>query len=253
MADGTARPIEQVQVGDRVVAHDPRTGISSAQTVATAIAGDGAKILVDIIVDLDGGATSTITATDGHPFWLADEDEWRDALQLRRGDQLLGADGRRVTVKDVVIRTATATVHNLTVTTSHSFFAVVGTRAVLVHNCEPVRVKPGRQAAGPEYAMTRAERRFVQDLHRMKRNLQVYRTHNKMSQGDFLIIDRSNPRSPVGWVVELKSAHGGFPGEQFMNAGALKGKFGLSALEFAAGTPDEMLAVLNRGRREWPT
>lgn len=65
------------------------------------------------------------------------------------------------------------------------------------------------------------------------------------------MIDRSNPRSPVGWVVELKSSSGGFPGEQFRNAASLQGKFGLSQIRMVAGTPDEVLKTLNVGRRTW--
>lgn len=68
--------------------------------------------------------------------------------------------------------------------------------------------------------------------------------------GDFLVIDRSAGafQKPVGWVVELKSSSGGFPGEQFRNAASLEDEFGLDRLRFVAGTPAEVLEQLNVGR-----
>jgi hypothetical protein len=115
-----------------------------------------------------------------------------------------------------------------------------------------VRVKPGQQAPAGPHAMSPAELQFVKDLGDLKPNLEVYRTNGKNSQGDFLVIDRSNPEKPVGWVVELKSKPGGaFPGNQFMNADQLQKDFKLTQMQKIAGTNAEMLQALNRGRGSW--
>jgi hypothetical protein len=77
MADGSRKPIEQVEVGDEVLATDPTTGKTSKQKVTDTIEGKGEKKLVKLTVDTDGDkgeATDTITATAGHPFWVPAEE-----------------------------------------------------------------------------------------------------------------------------------------------------------------------------------
>ncbi len=134
MADGSRKAIEDVRVGDEVFATDPETGSTDARPVTTTIVGDGAKVLVNVTVATgDGGAT--LTATDGHPFWVADRASWVDAADLRVGDELLSPDGARVRVIDVVAYGAQAAVHNLTVETAHTYHVVAGSTPVLAHNC----------------------------------------------------------------------------------------------------------------------
>jgi intein/homing endonuclease len=98
--------------------------------VTDIIVGEGTKELVDI--EIDG---HIITATDGHPFWVDDEDRWVNAEGLERGHVLLLADGRTVTVDDLSERTEVRRVHNLTVEGIHTFYVLAGADPVLVHNC----------------------------------------------------------------------------------------------------------------------
>lgn len=130
MADGSTKPIEDVQVGDLVEATDPETGEQGPRLVTDLIVGDGLKHLVDI--DIDG---ETITATDRHPFWVDDEGRWVDAENLETGDRLLGADGTTVAVDRVSQRTEARRVHNLTVDGIHTYQVLAGEQPVLVHNC----------------------------------------------------------------------------------------------------------------------
>lgn len=67
MADGTRKPIENVEVGDKVAATDPATGDRESRPVTALIQGTGDKQLTDITIN-----GHTITATDGHPFWAPD-------------------------------------------------------------------------------------------------------------------------------------------------------------------------------------
>jgi RHS repeat-associated protein len=139
MADGSLKSIELVQVGDKVHATDPQSGQSAAQQVTAEITGSGLKILVKITVS--GGSTSsndsaTLIATDGHPFWVDNQATWRDAIDLRPGDQLLNPDGARVTVLAVVAYGALATVHNLTVADTHTYYVATRESAVLTHNTQ---------------------------------------------------------------------------------------------------------------------
>jgi RHS repeat-associated protein len=137
MADGTTKPIDQIQVGDQVTATEPTTGTPGPQAVTTTIIGDGVKILVDLTVDTDGAsgnATATITATDGHPFWLPEQGVWLKAIDLKPGDALVTPDGTRVTVMAVAVYAAPATVHNLTIATDHTYYVVAGNTPILAHN-----------------------------------------------------------------------------------------------------------------------
>ncbi|MBG0562572.1 hypothetical protein I4J89_13990 [Actinoplanes sp. NEAU-A11] len=99
MADGSTKPIEDVKVGDAVLATDPATGRSASKVVTNTITGHGRKDLVEITVDLDGAkgaATATVTSTAGHPF-LDREPACLDACGRSRagrpGPDLLGGRG----------------------------------------------------------------------------------------------------------------------------------------------------------------
>ena len=125
MADGTQEPIEDVKVGDRVIATDPKTGERSARTVARVwVHSDRLATLT-----LDG---ERIATTEDHPFWNATDRAWQRADALDRGDAVLAADGKTVTVGDFGARQYRGTAYNLTVEGVHTYH--VGRAAVLVHN-----------------------------------------------------------------------------------------------------------------------
>ncbi len=138
MADGSTKPIEDVDVDDRVAARDPETGKEGIRPVTSLITGTGEKLLVKITVDADGDGADdgTVTATDGHPVWVDDERKWLDAGALKTGMQLLTPDGARVAVIAVVAYGAVATVHNLDVDDIDTYYVVAGGTPVLVHNAE---------------------------------------------------------------------------------------------------------------------
>ncbi|GLW12288.1 hypothetical protein Misp01_74160 [Microtetraspora sp. NBRC 13810] len=144
MADGTSKPIEDVKVGDHVIATDPETGITGPRPVTTLITGDGTKNLVKLTIDIDGTrgtATDVVTATDEHPFWIPALREWLPAGQLQPGMWLQTSAGTHVQLTAVQKWTTTQRVHNLTVDELHTYHVVAGTTPVLVHNC-PAE-KPG--------------------------------------------------------------------------------------------------------------
>ncbi|GAA0801694.1 RHS repeat-associated core domain-containing protein [Spirilliplanes yamanashiensis] len=139
LADGSTKPIEELVAGqDEVRATDPETGVTEAKAVEATITGEGAKQLVDVVVDT-GDGQSVIVATDNHPFWVADEKAWVDAGELRVGALLRTAAGTYVQVEAVDPRPiAEARVHNLTVEDTHTYYVVAGDTPVLVHNCNGV-------------------------------------------------------------------------------------------------------------------
>ncbi|MET8974373.1 polymorphic toxin-type HINT domain-containing protein [Streptomyces sp. NPDC004539] len=142
MADGSTKPIEKVKAGDKVVATDEQSGETRAQTVTAEIKGRGLKHLVKVTIDVDGKKgteTASITATDGHPFWVPALREWVDATDLRTGDWLRTSAGTFVQIAAIQRWTEqTSTVHNLTVSDVHTYYVLAGAAPVLVHNCGDV-------------------------------------------------------------------------------------------------------------------
>ncbi|MEW2113670.1 polymorphic toxin-type HINT domain-containing protein [Streptomyces sp. NPDC005474] len=137
MADGTTKRIEDVKTGDRVRATDPKTGRTTVKTVTAEITGKGLKHLVRITLssELNGKKqTTSITATDGHPFWVPQLGAWVDATNLTAGEQLSSSTQAVIRITEVRRWTQSATVHNLTVADIHTYYVVAGTTSVLVHN-----------------------------------------------------------------------------------------------------------------------
>ncbi|MFV2198613.1 RHS repeat-associated core domain-containing protein [Nocardiopsis sp. LOL_012] len=164
MADGSTKPIEEVEVGDEVLATDPESGEQTARTVLATIIGSGAKTLVQVMVDPTtereapegeapegeeseaGGEHAgvpgpvavgdTVIATDEHPFWVPELEEWVDAIDLAPGMWLQTSAGTWVQVSAVGVWTQPATVHNLTVQGVHTFHVTAGDLDLLSHNCD---------------------------------------------------------------------------------------------------------------------
>ena len=138
MADGSTRPIAQVEVGDRVLAHNPHTGADEAREVLDAPVHEDA---VTWRVSTDDGGTVTTTPT--HRFWVQGAG-WTKAQDLVPGDRLrttanptenphTNNDG--ATVVESQPTGQASTVHNLTIHGLANYYitTTTGTRA-LVHN-----------------------------------------------------------------------------------------------------------------------
>ncbi|GLW09130.1 hypothetical protein Misp01_42590 [Microtetraspora sp. NBRC 13810] len=137
LADGTTKPIEKVRLGDKVLATDPEAGKTAAKQVTALIRGQGTKKLVAVTVDTDGTrgtATATITATDGHPFWLPRTREWADAGELRPGMWLRTPAASDLRITATRVWAAQERVYNLTVAGIHTYYALAGAAPILVHN-----------------------------------------------------------------------------------------------------------------------
>ncbi|MEU8271910.1 RHS repeat-associated core domain-containing protein [Sphaerisporangium sp. NPDC049002] len=138
MADGTLKPIEDIKLGDEVLATDPLTGQNESKPVVALIESQGQKDLVEITVDSDGdkgNAVGTVTATDKHPFWVDDQGHWFNASTLQAGMHLRTATGLSVKVLHLrAYQRANQRVHNLTIQGLRTYHVAVGTTDALVHN-----------------------------------------------------------------------------------------------------------------------
>lgn len=122
--------IEDVHVGDEVVAADPGSGTVAPHKVVRLVATPH-RTTVTVVTESDGGTTDAVGVTPDHPFWV-DGRGWIAAGVLASGDALLGPDGQRVIVRSIDSRSDDETVFNFEVETAHTYF--VGAVPVLVHN-----------------------------------------------------------------------------------------------------------------------
>ncbi|WP_212995918.1 DNRLRE domain-containing protein [Winogradskya consettensis] len=134
MADGSTKPIEDIDVGDKVLAGAPEENDTETEPVTRTITGTGDRDLVTLTIDTDHGR-ARVTATAAHPFWNADRSDWIDAAELRSGDHVTTSDGKQLTIRTTRHWTRHTTVHNLTVQDIHTYYVLAGDTPLLVHNC----------------------------------------------------------------------------------------------------------------------
>ncbi len=132
-------PIEQIQIGDRVLAQDPETGELAYKLVLTTTVRPASSML-NLSVrrsnpqgapdgDLDPNAGETFLTTKGHPFWV-DGQGWQMAKNLEPGTRLHAACGS-VEVTDLEPADGVEA-YNLVVDEFHTYF--VGKNHLLVHD-----------------------------------------------------------------------------------------------------------------------
>ncbi len=120
-------PIEQIKVGDHVLAQDVETGELTYKPVQTTTLRPAIGLL-----KITAGP-DVILATPGHPLWVAGEG-WRVAKYLKTGDRMHGLRGA-VTI-DAIEKAAPKEVYNLVVSDLHDYF--VGSAQLLVHDNAPM-------------------------------------------------------------------------------------------------------------------
>ena len=131
LADGTMKPIEGMERGDKVRAasHEhPEGPISIGEVIE--VYHNGPRKLVEVHVD-----GQALRATPKHPFYVRGRG-FTAAAELRPGDELRAAEGRWVSVGSVVDRAQVEPVFNIQVAGLHTYFVTDGrgTTGVLVHN-----------------------------------------------------------------------------------------------------------------------
>jgi hypothetical protein len=133
LANGSRKPIEQVLTGEKVVATDPVSGLTATRTVTDTITTEDDKDFTRLSVRV-GGRTTTITATDTHPFWLTDQKRWAEASDIKPGAELRTLRGASLPVVKVSRYQKQQRTHDLTIKGIHTYYVLVGATPVLVHN-----------------------------------------------------------------------------------------------------------------------
>ncbi|WP_328787994.1 MULTISPECIES: ricin-type beta-trefoil lectin domain protein [unclassified Streptomyces] len=133
MADGTTKEIDDVEVGEKVLATDPVTGETTPKTVTAEILTKDDKEYVDLTIGA-GEAEPVITTTAHHLFWSMSADAWVEAGDLKAGMTLRTDDGRGVSIARTRSYRADQATYNLTVSDLHTYYVLAESTPVLVHN-----------------------------------------------------------------------------------------------------------------------
>ncbi|WP_443059923.1 polymorphic toxin-type HINT domain-containing protein [Streptomyces sp. NBC_00467] len=138
MDDRTTRPIEQIRVGDHVLATNPETGTTGPRRVEATIYTPDDRDFTSITLDQNNGG-DTLTTTSHHPFWAENDKKWKKAADLTPQNTLRTPDGHTAQINSVRRWTALAPAYNLTVTDLHTYYVLAGQTPVLVHNASPCK------------------------------------------------------------------------------------------------------------------
>ncbi|MEU6994655.1 polymorphic toxin-type HINT domain-containing protein [Streptomyces sp. NPDC046465] len=136
MANGKNKNIEEIKVGDKVLATDPKSGKTRRREVTATIVTDDDKQFTKITLVTPNGIAK-LTATHEHPFWSVDQKKWVAAGRLKPGMFLRTHDGHTVAVKTTRTYSHRERTYNLTVAGLHTYYVLAGETPVLVHNSTP--------------------------------------------------------------------------------------------------------------------
>ena len=129
MADGTTKPISEIEPGDMIWAVAPETNDAGPRPVVAIWPHE--DMLLEFTVE--GGS---VTTTEDHHFWNVTDQAWQETQHIDQGDHLLTADGHVVEAGNLDWTTAHhADAYDLTIGEIHTYFVSVGDEQVLVHNC----------------------------------------------------------------------------------------------------------------------
>ncbi|MGW4379730.1 polymorphic toxin-type HINT domain-containing protein [Kitasatospora sp. NPDC004531] len=198
MSDGQTKKIEDLELGDEVLATDPETGETAAKKVDATIATPDDREFTTITLSGDG---STITATDHHPFWVEGRHAWIGASDIKAGDTVRTTDGVLARVEATMPLLETMEAYNLTVRDIHTYYVLAGNTPVLVHNvgeCPIDGVPHG--AIGEAASLDRLQNGGYTDITPQVRFIN--------SNGDVFIADFV-ARTPNGNWVAVESKVGG--------------------------------------------
>ncbi len=127
LTDEGEKPIEEIEVGDKVLAKSDETGEVAYKEVVGLFQKQADEIYYVHIGD------EIIEVTGEHPFWL-DGKGWTFVKDLKVGDLLVSSIGTNLAIDKIEKEPREAKVYNFEVADFHSYF--VSNLGIWVHNCE---------------------------------------------------------------------------------------------------------------------
>jgi len=119
------KPIEEIAVGDQVLAKDDVTGEMGYKEVEWLYQ----RNVVETYNITVGG--EVITTTDEHPFWIVGKG-WVKSKKLAVGDVLTTSDGKELAIEEIEVKKEHNTVYNFKVKDFHTYF--VSNLGIWTHN-----------------------------------------------------------------------------------------------------------------------
>ena len=122
------KPIEEIEVGDKVLAYDEATGEQAYKPVVQLFRNTSHEW---IIVKVNG---VEIESTPGHKYYLPKSNSWVSAKDLQVGTKVLLSDGGFGEIERVIYKyyNTAQTTYNFEVADFHTYY--VSENGVLVHN-----------------------------------------------------------------------------------------------------------------------
>ena len=122
------KPIEEIEVGDKVLAYDEVTGEQAYKPVVRLFRNSTEEWYH---IQVNG---EEIICTDGHPFYVASLDKFIPAHELKVGNTLLLSDGSCAIIEEIKVEKLTApeTTYNFEVAEFHTYY--VSKSKILTHN-----------------------------------------------------------------------------------------------------------------------
>jgi hypothetical protein len=137
------RPIEEIAIGDLVLAQNEKSGEIAAKPVTDLIRPEP-KQLYELRVRDANGEVEIFHATDDHP-WKIEGKDWVETIKLVPGDRIDTASGKDLLVTSLTATDHVARTYNLTVAKWHTF--MVGQDKAVVHNVDCGKGRPGNNQA----------------------------------------------------------------------------------------------------------
>jgi hypothetical protein len=190
--DGLRR-IEEIAVGDAVLAWNPETGETTTETV-TALIRPEPKLIWRLEARDADGDTEVFEVTDDHPWYVEGAEErpgsWVDTQHLMAGQRIETADDRGLLILDIARTDRVERTYNLTVEGLHTF--LVGEDGAVVHNgrCEDI--------------LRAASRRIWDSFGKSRRGLEVHHRIPLMYRG---LMASANPNRVANLVGLPKGVH----------------------------------------------
>ncbi|MBW7453040.1 polymorphic toxin-type HINT domain-containing protein [Paenibacillus sepulcri] len=132
LTDEGEKPIEQIEVGDKVLAKDDKTGEMAYKEVEWLFQRD-----VEETYNITVGG-EVITTTDEHPFCIVGKG-WVESKNLKVDDVLTNSDGKEIAIENIRVKKEHKTVYNFMVKDFHTYF--VSNLGIWTHNaCKPINL-----------------------------------------------------------------------------------------------------------------
>ncbi len=145
------KPIEEIEIGDRVLSRDDRTGEQTYKTVVRTFVSHPDS-LYRLTFRSGDGEERELVATAEHPFWVVNKGDWVPAGELAPGDKLFLANGKLADMVRIEIERGPPggfTTYNFEVEDFHTYFVAPQSDLdfyIWVHNaCVRANAKAGKE------------------------------------------------------------------------------------------------------------